>query len=79
MLSLGLGQGYHGMNHRDGTLVPLQLGEVITGGDLFQYTVVSTFPDGSSTLRRSDGKLSSLRGTDSVTLNRVSPARSFLP
>ena len=53
-------------------------GEVFVGGDGYRYTVVSTFPDGSIRVRRSDGALGSLRPSDSVKLLSESPMREFL-
>ena len=53
-------------------------GETFVGGDGYRYTVVSTFPDGSIRVRRSDGALESLRPSDSVKLVSKSPMREFL-
>ena len=53
-------------------------GETFVGGDGYRYTVVSTFPDGSIRIRRSDGALGSLRPSDSVKLVSESPMREFL-
>ena len=53
-------------------------GETFVGGDGYRYTVVSTFPDGSIRVRRSDGALESLRPSDSVKLVSESPMREFL-
>ena len=53
-------------------------GETFVGGDGYRYTVVSTFPDGSIRVRRSDAALGSLRPSDSVKLVSESPMRGFL-
>ena len=53
-------------------------GETFVGGDGYRYTVVSTFPDGSIRVRRSDGALGSLRPSDSVKLVSESPMREFV-
>ena len=53
-------------------------GETFVGGDGYRYTVVSTFPDGSIPVRRSDGALESLRPSDSVKVVSESPMREFL-
>ena len=53
-------------------------GETFEGGDGYKYWVVSTFPDGSIRVRRSDGALGSLRPSDSVKLVSESPMRGFL-
>ena len=44
----------------------------------YRYMVVSTFPDGSIRVRRSDWGLGSLRPSDSVKLLSESPLRGFL-
>jgi hypothetical protein len=52
----------------------------LSSGDLFQYTVVSTFPDGSSTVRRvSDGARGTLRPTDRVIRTARSRMRNYMP
>ena len=53
-------------------------GETFLGNYGYRYTVVSTFPDGSIRVRRSDGELGSLRPSDSVKLLSESPLRGFL-
>jgi hypothetical protein len=58
--------------------VPVAGGRDFRGGYGYRYTVVSTFPDGSIPVRRSDGALESLRPSDSVKLVSESPMREFL-
>ena len=54
-------------------------GEEFQGGDGFRYVVLSKYVDGSSTVRRSDGKLGTLNQGDRVAALTVeSPIRSWL-
>ena len=54
-------------------------GEEFKGDDGYRYVVLSKYCDGSSTVRRSDGQLASLKRGDKVPVStRESPARSWV-